>query len=50
MDDPNYDYCPFCDGDIVLLGVLGHVVHFRCRDCGLDFSREYTTRFTGEEA
>lgn len=35
--DPN---CPTCGGPGALLGALGRRVHFRCRDCGLDFSLE----------
>jgi len=30
--------CPHCGGQGVLLGTLGKRVHFRCRDCGADFS------------
>lgn len=32
--------CPACNGPGVLLGTLGSRSHFRCRDCGLDFSAE----------
>lgn len=31
--------CPACDGTSYLLGSLGHTRHYRCRDCGWDFSR-----------
>lgn len=27
--------CHACGGPLVYLGVLGTLVHFRCRDCGL---------------
>lgn len=30
--------CPCCDGDSTFLGALGSRNHFRCRDCGIDFS------------
>jgi hypothetical protein len=30
--------CPICDGPLYLIGVLGNLVHFRCRDCGMDCS------------
>lgn len=32
--------CPTCDGDGVLLGTLGRRTHYRCRQCGLNFSVE----------
>jgi hypothetical protein len=33
--------CPACDcGFFVFLGILGNRAHYRCRDCGLDCSRE----------
>jgi hypothetical protein len=28
-------HCPFCAGDGVPLGILGHLRWFRCRDCGM---------------
>lgn len=31
--------CPLCDGPGCLLGTLGRRIHFRCRNCGMDFSR-----------
>lgn len=31
--------CETCGGDGVLLGTLGNLTHFRCRQCGADFSR-----------
>ena len=30
--------CPMCGGPGVELGALGFRVHFRCRDCGMEFS------------
>ena len=30
--------CPLCPGLGVLLGALGRLVWWRCRDCGIDFS------------
>jgi tRNA(Ile2) C34 agmatinyltransferase TiaS len=30
--------CPVCGGEGKPLGRLGRRVHFRCRDCGSDFS------------
>lgn len=38
--DPGYAGCPNCGGDGVLLGSLGNRKHYRCRQCGLDFSQE----------
>jgi transposase-like protein len=35
----HHPHCPYCDGQATLLGVLGHTQHFRCRDCGADFSK-----------
>lgn len=35
--------CPVCGGPGVLLGTLGRVDHYRCRDCGLGFSSEAET-------
>jgi hypothetical protein len=30
--------CPVCGGPAVAIGELGQRRHFRCRDCGIDFS------------
>lgn len=27
-------YCPHCHGTLVLLGTLGAITHYRCRNCG----------------
>lgn len=37
--EPEYVSCHLCDGPGSLLGVLGTREHFRCRNCGMDFSR-----------
>jgi hypothetical protein len=33
-------YCVICDGILEILGGLGKLVWFRCRDCGMDQNRE----------
>lgn len=35
---PDPGPCPACDGAPMLLGSLGKTVHFRCRNCGWDWS------------
>ena len=30
--------CPVCDGLGVLLGTLGNLNHYTCRDCGIGFN------------
>lgn len=30
--------CDMCGGDSALLGFLGKLAHFRCQDCGWQFS------------
>jgi len=30
--------CPACDGPGAYLGTLGRLDHWRCRDCGAQFS------------
>ena len=37
-------HCPVCAGDGVPLGTLGRLRWFRCRDCGVNFSRQTGTR------
>lgn len=32
--------CPLCGGLLVLLGKLGRLVWFRCRDCGMEFGKD----------
>ena len=38
---PHY---PVCAGDGVPLGTLGHLCWFRCRDCGMTYSRQTDMR------
>ncbi len=33
--------CEACGGELQLLGTLGTRTHYRCRNCGLDSSREH---------
>ena len=35
---PDETYCPECGGPGKFIGTLGTREHFRCRDCGMDFS------------
>lgn len=39
-DEEEYEIaeCPVCGGPGLLLGQLGNRVHYRCRNCGMDFS------------
>ena len=30
--------CPMCGGIPFILGLLGRLLHLRCRDCGMDYS------------
>lgn len=30
--------CDVCGGPLMFLGKLGRRLHFRCRDCGLEWS------------
>lgn len=32
------DDCSVCGGELMLLGTLGHTTHYRCRNCGIDWS------------
>jgi len=32
--------CTICGGVLIFLGRLGRREHYRCRDCGIDQSRE----------
>jgi transposase-like protein len=34
--------CPACgaEDDHIVLGSLGYLDHYRCRQCGIDFSRD----------
>lgn len=31
--------CDLCDGPLVPIGALGRLLHLRCRNCGMEFSR-----------
>ena len=37
FDIDNID-CPICEGQALVLGTLGRLNHYRCRDCGMDFA------------
>lgn len=39
-DVPADETCNDCGGPLVVLGTLGSVTHFRCRDCGGDSHQE----------
>lgn len=39
MDEPR---CPYCYGELKLLGRLGRVTWYRCRHCGTDWSQATT--------
>jgi len=30
--------CPYCQGTAYVLGNLGQTIHYRCQDCGIQFS------------
>jgi hypothetical protein len=32
--------CPACGGPGMLLGTLGNLTHYRCRNCGMDYNNE----------
>jgi predicted nucleic acid-binding Zn ribbon protein len=32
--------CPACEGLGQRMGALGNKIHFRCRDCGIEFSED----------
>jgi len=32
--------CSMCGGSLVLLGVLGMMIYYRCRYCGIQVSKE----------
>lgn len=32
--------CPACGGIGVKLGALGRLIWYRCRQCGIDYSKE----------
>lgn len=37
---PDVPTCPQCGGEGHFIGALGHTAHFRCRQCGWDFSED----------
>lgn len=39
-DYQNEPGCNVCDGPLMLLGSLGKLDWFRCRDCGMEFRVE----------
>lgn len=41
-ESPPDGVCPMDGGEGVYLGQLGKLVHFRCRNCGANFSKEST--------
>lgn len=36
------DSCAYCDGPLTILGMLGRLLWLRCRNCGVECSREMT--------
>ena len=36
--------CEMCNGELVYLGALGHLEHFRCRACGMISSKPIEKR------
>jgi tRNA(Ile2) C34 agmatinyltransferase TiaS len=34
------DVCGICGGELVLMGQLGRKAHFRCRACGMEWSKD----------
>jgi len=34
------DECELCDGELMPIGTLGSREYLRCRNCGMQFSRE----------
>jgi len=39
-EDEDSPACPLDGGEGVPLGALGKLMHYRCRACGMNFSRE----------
>lgn len=46
QEEDDFAYCPMCGGAGYELGTLGNKRHFRCRDCGIDFSDDAKTSAT----
>lgn len=42
--------CKFCKGPLMLLGQLGQMKHYRCRDCGAQFTKESKKAAVAPEA
>jgi hypothetical protein len=42
LEDNEEEYsieeCPICGGDCYILGNLGNLSWYRCRDCGMEFN------------
>jgi hypothetical protein len=38
--EPDTRECVVCQGILVVLGVLGRIVHLRCRNCGANHSHQ----------
>jgi len=36
---PEKPVCPACGGPGMLIGYLGMLIWFRCRNCGIEFNR-----------
>ena len=54
MNDSDYEIqdppdCPYCGGPGMLLGVLGTVTWFRCRNCGIDFRASETVQPSADD-
>lgn len=41
--------CCICHGPLILLGTLGTLVHYRCRNCGMDQSKPLPRRKRAKE-
>lgn len=39
MPSASDDMCSMCGGQLAFLGQLGNTMHFRCINCGMDYSR-----------
>lgn len=42
--------CPTCGGELNELGTLGRRKHFRCRNCGMESSRDVRVTIDPNEA
>lgn len=41
--------CPVCYGEAGVLGVLGNLRYYLCRDCGMQFSKKIKRRKKRQE-